>query len=216
MPKKKTKKRKKKATSKSNVVKIKVEAVAPKRKARKKTTRKKSTTPKKRKVSAEKVQVELQPVLVENFVALQKVMLNLSQKFENLNVKVASLLELFETSAKTLAKKDFKLGNEANLEGQKEIVDKINNLSEQNKIIAKGLTMLHENQEIHIENEHPMPAANPAPAMPNPVPMNPQAVGQPKTAPAPAAAPKQPGQPPKTNAAPKEAYKKSATFKPLK
>lgn len=206
MPKKKTKKRKKKATIKTNVVKIQVEATAPRRKTRRKSPKKRKATPRKTRVSVEKVQIEMQPVLVENFVALQRVMVNLSQKFENLNVKIGSLLELFETSAKTLAKKDFKLGNESNVEGHKEIIDKINNLGEQNKIIAQGLTMLH-------EQEAPAPA-QPAPgtitpAVPNPVPINPPAqVGQPKTE---APAPAQPNP-----AATEETYKKSATFKPLK
>ncbi len=195
MPKKKTKKRKRKKTTKSNVVKIQVEATAPK---------KKSTRRRKSRVSTEHVRVEMQPVLVENFVALQKVMINLSQKFENLNVKISQLLELFEASAKTLAKKDFKLGNEANLEGQKEIIDKITNLSEQNKIIAKGLTMLHERQE----------TVAPTQAIPMPMPVVPAA-----NPPAPIGAPKVMATPqgqPANQAAPEEQYKKSPSFKPLK
>ena len=42
-------------------------------------------------------------ILVENFVSLQKVMTNLSIKFDNLSMQISKLLELFEISAKTLA-----------------------------------------------------------------------------------------------------------------
>ena len=173
-----------KTSHKGNVVKIQVEAKSPKKRASK------SSKPR---ISIEKVQVEMQPVLVENFIALQKVMINLSQKFENLNVQTSKLLELFETSAKTLAKKDFKLGNEANLESQKQVMDKINTLSEQNKIIAKGLTMLHERQE----------EVQPATQMMMP-PAQEMQIGMPRTN-----APARP-------AAPEEEYKRSASFRPLK
>ena len=167
-----------KKSHKGNVVKIQVETKSPRRRASKP------------RVSIEKVRVEMQPVLVENFIALQRVMINLSQKFENLNVQTSKLLELFETSAKALAKKDFKLGNEADLESQKQIMDKVNTLSEQNKIIAKGLTMLHEQQE-----------TQPTQMMPTAQEMQ---IGMPRTN-----APARP-------AAPEEEYKRSASFKPLK
>ena len=81
-------------------------------------------------------------ILIENFVSLQKVMTNLSIKFDNLSNQITKLLELFEISAKTLVEKNFDFGgsNEQN----KEIIKKIDNLAEQNKVIAKGLTLIHE------------------------------------------------------------------------
>lgn len=87
-------------------------------------------------------EVKVEKVLVENFVSLQKVMTNLSVKFDNLASQISKLLELFEISAKALAKKDFNLEKEG--KDNKKIIEKIDNLFEQNKIIARGLTLLHE------------------------------------------------------------------------
>jgi len=98
---------------------------------------------------------KVEKVLVENFVSLQKVMTNLSTKFDNLANQISKLLELFEISAKTLAEKDFNL--EKGSEGEKEITNKIDNLLEQNKIIARGLTLLHEPSH---EKEHYLPPLN--------------------------------------------------------
>ncbi len=78
--------------------------------------------------------------LADNFVALQKVMVNLSLKFDNLANQISKLIGLFEISARSLAKKDFDFG----VEDAKEIKDKIDNLFEQNKVIARGLTLMHE------------------------------------------------------------------------
>lgn len=136
---------KKKSTSKK----------ATKKKTSKKPTRKKSSS--KPKVSVEKVQIEMQPILVENFVALQEVMVNLSTKFETLNTKITELLELFEGSAKAMAKKDFNLGGEK----EDEILEKLNGLQEQNKLIARGLTLVHEKSE----------AAEPFPPIQTPAPI---------------------------------------------
>ena len=107
---------------------------------------KKSRNPiKKRKVSAKIVQVRtmgVEKILVENFVSLQKVMTNLSLRFDNLASQISKLLELFEISAKSLANKDFGLEKED--KNSKEVIAKLDNLLGQNKIIAKGLTLMHE------------------------------------------------------------------------
>jgi len=86
--------------------------------------------------------VKVEKILVENFVSLQKVMTNLSVKFDSLTNQISKLLELFEISAKSLAKKDFDLEKEN--KDSKKIVEKIDNLLDQNKIIARGLTLIHE------------------------------------------------------------------------
>jgi len=80
-------------------------------------------------------------ILIENFVSLQKVMTNLSIKFDNLTKQISKLLELFEISAKALAEKDFDLEKPGK---DKKIIEKIDNLLNQNKIIAQGLTLMHE------------------------------------------------------------------------
>ena len=81
-------------------------------------------------------------ILIENFVSLQKVMTNLSLRFDELSSQIAKLLELFEISAKSLAKNDFESENEN--ENSKEIIEKLDNLINQNKTIARGLTLMHE------------------------------------------------------------------------
>ena len=98
----------------------------------------------------------IEKILVENFVSLQKVMVKLSSNFDNLAKQMSKLLELFEVSAKTLAEKELDL----NQTGNKKIIEKIDNLLEQNKIIARGLTLVHERipQE---QNPQMMPAQQP-------------------------------------------------------
>jgi len=86
-------------------------------------------------------ELKMEKVLIENFVSLQKIMTNLSIKFDNLTKQISKLLELFEVSAKTLAEKDFDLGKGGK---DKKIIEKMDNLLEQNKIIARGLTLMHE------------------------------------------------------------------------
>jgi len=79
-------------------------------------------------------------ILIENFVSLQKVMTNLAVKFDSLSGQISKLLELFEISAKTLAEKDYSIKSEPD----KKVAEKLDNILEQNKIIAKGITLLHE------------------------------------------------------------------------
>ena len=107
----------------------------PKAKAKKGETSRKSSSEHRR-------NGEVERVLVENFIALQKVMTNLSLKFDDLSTQIAKLLELFEISAKTLAKKD--MDSEKSSKNSEEILKKIDNLLDQNKTIARGLTLMHE------------------------------------------------------------------------
>lgn len=134
---------------------------------------------KKSKIILEKVKIQMQPVLVDNFVALQKVMVNLAGKFDNINTQLTRLLETFEMSAKTLAKKGFKL-EAGESTANEEVLEKLGELSEQNKIIAKGLTLMHETvlvpQPVMMQQpmpqipttQGPMPAPQRLPRMPSP------------------------------------------------
>ena len=81
-------------------------------------------------------------ILIENFVALQKVLTDLSGKFDNLAHQISKLLNLFEMSAKALAEKDFEI--EKNNRENMKIPEKIENVLEQNKTIARGLTLMHD------------------------------------------------------------------------
>lgn len=123
--------------------------------SKKKTTHKKTAKKReKKKTSSHKTKehhvaphhphdIHVEKVLVENFVSLQKVMTNLSVKFDSLSTQISKLLDLFEVSAKAMAQKDFELGGKKD----EEMIKKIDNLLEQNKVIARGLTLLHEPEE---------------------------------------------------------------------
>ncbi len=82
----------------------------------------------------------LEEKLIENLVILQKVHTDLAEKFNKLSEQIASLLNLFEMSARSFAQ------NPANLASEKdrEFLEKIDRLLEQNKTIAKGLTLMEE------------------------------------------------------------------------
>jgi hypothetical protein len=85
---------------------------------------------------------KVEQVLIENFVSLQKVMTNLAVKFDSLSGQISKLLELFEISAKTLAEKDYAIKTEPD----KKVGEKVDAILEQNKIIAKGIALLHERE----------------------------------------------------------------------
>ncbi len=93
--------------------------------------------------------------LIENSIALQRVIANLSSKLNDLSNRISKLLELFEISARTLAeRKPFE---------NKELGEKMDRLLEQNKTLAKGLALMHERiplsssskQEIERTREEP-------------------------------------------------------------
>ena len=100
---------------------------------------------KKKKIFTKIVQVKtmgVEKMLIDNFVSLQKVITNLYLRFDNLASQISKLLELFEISAKSLAHNDFDLEKEN--KNSKEVITKLDSLLGQNKIIAKGLTLMHE------------------------------------------------------------------------
>jgi len=109
------------------------------------------TSASKRKTAGES---QVEKTLVSNFVALQKIFTNIAVKFDNLSEQISKLLELFEISAKAMAEKNLEVIEKTKDE---EILKKVNTLIEQNRIIAKGVTMLHEapREEIFTEQEEP-------------------------------------------------------------
>jgi hypothetical protein len=124
--------------------------------AKKKTAKKKKVKKRtSKKTSTKKISLEtgIEKTLIENFVALQKVMTTMLIKFDKLTNQLSELLEIFEKSAEALSKKDFKIEQTNN--DTKKIVEGIKDLSEQNKIIARGLTMLHESStEPYLEEQY--------------------------------------------------------------
>lgn len=79
--------------------------------------------------------------LTTNFVALQKVMTNVAVKMDDLTENITKLLQIFELSAKNFAEKYS--GREA-FGDNKEFLEKIDNLLDQNKTIAKGIMLMEE------------------------------------------------------------------------
>ena len=97
----------------------------------------------------------LNSILVENFVNLQKAVTNLTVKFDNLADQMSKLLQLFEISARSFSEKLATTMPE--LEKDREFLDKLNKLLEQNKVIAKGLTLMEENIRERVYGTHQPP-----------------------------------------------------------
>jgi len=90
-----------------------------------------------RKSEPSKKNINVEKALIENFVSLQKVMTTMAVKFDSLSNQISKLLELFEISAKSLAEKGYSMED-------RKVAEKLDSLLEQNKIIAKGIALLHE------------------------------------------------------------------------
>ncbi|MEK6847774.1 MAG: hypothetical protein AABX50_01455 [Nanoarchaeota archaeon] len=100
-------------------------------------------------------EIKVERALIENFIGLQRVMVNLSNKFDNLSSQISKLLDLFEISAKALAKKEF--SSSGNLETER-VMERLDNISQQAGLIGKGLALIH---EVGTENERPIIPLNP-------------------------------------------------------
>jgi hypothetical protein len=88
----------------------------------------------------QKINSKADDLLMQNFVGLQKVIVDLSLKLNDLTINLSKLLKLFELSAETLVKKDFNIERE----NEKDILRKLDSLLEQNKLVARGFTLMHE------------------------------------------------------------------------
>jgi hypothetical protein len=83
---------------------------------------------------------DLEEALLNNFVNLQKVLTNLSIKFDELSDNISKLLQIFEISAKSFAEKY--TGESGGGDG--EMLNKLDSLLDQNKTIAKGIMLMEE------------------------------------------------------------------------
>jgi len=129
-------------------------------------TKKKSNVKKKKPVSPKKKTIVkriitkedrvLEKLLIENFISMQKVMSTLVIKFDNLSSKVEGLLKLFEESARAVAEKEINLELKGDTEKQEEVLEKLKLLLDQNKLIAKGITLVHENSNQYKEPLEPV------------------------------------------------------------
>ena len=83
---------------------------------------------------------KIEHVLIQNLVELQKVHTHLAEKIDKLSTQLSELLALFEMAARSFAQQP---GNKV-AEKDKDFLDKVDKLLEQNKTIAKGLTLMEE------------------------------------------------------------------------
>lgn len=82
---------------------------------------------------------DVNKLLLENFVELQKIFSNLAVKFDDLSDNISRLLQLFELSAKSFADKPIKAPGV-----DEEFLKKLDSLLDQNKTISKAITMMEE------------------------------------------------------------------------
>ncbi|MDP4039177.1 MAG: hypothetical protein Q8P57_01180 [Candidatus Pacearchaeota archaeon] len=114
-----------------------------------KTAKKTTTKPKEK----------LEDKIIQNLVALQKVHINLAEKFNSLSEQISNLLALFEASAKSFAKQPQIQATEKD----KEFLEKIDKLLEQNKTIAKGLSLIEEKTRERLYGQGPLNRMQPTP-----------------------------------------------------
>jgi len=88
-------------------------------------------------------------LLMQNFISLQKVLTNLAVRVDSLTNQTSKLLSLFEISAKSFAQKQ---GSSINRE-DKEFLEKLDQLIEQNKLIARGITLMDNKPNTNMQEE---------------------------------------------------------------
>ncbi len=114
---------------------------------------------------------QLESVILQNLVELQKVHTNLIEKFDRLSKQTGDLLTLFEMAARSFAQQPSNIASEKD----KEFLDKIDRLLDQNKTIAKGLTMMEERMKervygVGMVHEETSSNEDETPVVPKPLP----------------------------------------------
>ena len=106
---------------------------------------------------------EREEMLIDNFVGLQHAMTNMSIKFGALGDNISKLLQVFEEAAK-----NFVSGGRSD---DKDMLNKIDSLLNQNKTIAKGLVLMEGKLRGRAEEPQRMPMRNEMPqSRPKPLP----------------------------------------------
>ncbi|MEK6915270.1 MAG: hypothetical protein AABW89_01865 [Nanoarchaeota archaeon] len=82
----------------------------------------------------------LEEQTLHSIIELQKVHVNFAEKFDKLSTQIENLLALFELAARNFAKQP----QMQNTEKDKEFLEKIDKLLDQNKLLAKGLSLMEE------------------------------------------------------------------------
>ena len=108
----------------------------------------------------------LEEQTLHSIIELQKVHINLAEKFDKLTSQIQNLLSLFEVAARNFAKQPSMQATEKD----KEFLEKIDKLLEQNKFLAKGLTLMEEKMRERLYGSGtkptfrpPMPSQNNSP-----------------------------------------------------
>ena len=102
-------------------------------------------------------QKKIQLMLIENFVKMQHVQANLAVKFDLLADNISRLLGLIEISAKSFVEKQ-DIEKEIFTKGDKDLLEKLDSLVDQNKTIAKGLTLVEEKLRHKLYGETILPS----------------------------------------------------------
>lgn len=82
---------------------------------------------------------KLEDVLIHNLLELQKIHAHLLERFDKLSKNIDDLLKLFESAARSFVHQAPQITDK-----DREFLEKIDKLLEQNKVIAKGLTLMEE------------------------------------------------------------------------
>ena len=128
-----------------------IKDMAAKKRTRKRVAKKHKST---RVVYHSTKEIKVEQALIENFIGLQKVMVKLSSKFETLSGQISRLLQLFESSAKSLARRELSFQENPDT---KKILDRLEGLSAQSGLIGKGLALMHETRSGEGMPQPPMP-----------------------------------------------------------
>jgi hypothetical protein len=105
-----------------------------------------------KKIDRKRTIKEVEKVLIENMVSLQKVHADLAEKFDKLTNEISTLLKLFEMAARSFSKS----GPVKASVKDTEFLNKIDKLLEQNKTIAKGLSLMEEKVRQRMYGEEPI------------------------------------------------------------
>jgi hypothetical protein len=101
----------------------------------------------------------LEETLIHNMVELQKVHVDMAQRFDKLSNQISQLLGLFEMTARSFGQQSHGI---VATEKDREFLDKIDKLLDQNKTIAKGLTLMEEKMREKVYGHSTqMPPINP-------------------------------------------------------
>ena len=101
------------------------------------------------------IQSNVNQLMVENLVSLQKAMIDMTIKLDSLTNQMSKLLNLFEVSAKSFMERQGGITKE-----DQEFLEKLDKLLDQNKTIAKGLTLMEERVREKTTGPASLPAQN--------------------------------------------------------